>query len=212
MPDEAEIEQVRSALLGLCAPLHEAFRWADVTRERKNRLLADQSLYGWYATHTVRAYAHHRLARPRTRLGAWRLTGNHARNGELWLSDGSYSARVLHSQSKTEVPPPGPKAQRRAFYRNPPLRGIVQEPLFGPLGARLLLLWRMDPASHLASFRVVRPVGDWQWGNTAQVDMDFPLPRTAVDLSAMEFVLTDDVLEMDIPSSEEGADDRGIPG
>jgi hypothetical protein len=70
----------------------------------------------------------------------------------------------------------------------------------------------MDPASHLASFRVVRPVGDWQSGKTAQVDMDFPLPRTAVDLSAMEFALTDDVLEMDIPSSEEGADDRGLPG
>lgn len=207
MTNDLEVERVRAALLDLCEPLHDAFCWADLTRAERTPELRDQGLYGWHATHTVRAYAHHRLGE--SELGAWYLSGNHARNGELWLTDGQYRARVLHALSDKQVPPPGATLQRRAFYRNPALALIRAEPLFGPANDRLLLLWRVDGKSHVPIFRVVRPIGNWQWGERAQTDLDFILPRTAVDLGSLEFVPTDDELELEIPDGEEGAEHAG---
>ena len=43
---------------------------------------------------------------------------------------------------------------------------------------RLLLLWRINPKSHKTAFRVVRPIGDWKWGDRAQTDLEFFLPET----------------------------------
>ena len=207
MTNDAEVERVRAALQDLCEPLHDVFCWAGLMRAERTPELQDQAMYGWYATHTVRAYAHYKLGT--SDLGAWSLSGNHARNGELWLTDGQYRARVLHALSDKQVPPPGCNVQRRAYYRNPALATMLEIPLFGPVNDRLLLLWRMDPKMHIPIFRVVRPIGNWQWGESAQTDLDFILPRTAVDLSNLQFTPTDDGLELELPGNEEGAEDAG---
>jgi hypothetical protein len=202
-----EVERVRTALLDICEPMHEAFTWADTVRCKRMPELLDPVVYGWHATHTTRALAHHQLGR--SELGVWSLSGNHARNGELWLTDGEYRVRILHALSDQQVPPPGLNAARRAYYRNPPLTLGLPMPLFGPINDRLLLLWRVDGKTHEPSFRVVRPVGDWKWGANAQTDLDFFLPSTATALKDLEFTPTDEGLELQIPGDEDGGQDAG---
>jgi hypothetical protein len=201
----AEVERVRTALLDICEPLHEAFSWADTLRCKRMPELVDRGTYGWHATHTVRALAHYQL--DRSELGVWSLSGNHARNGELWLTDSKYRARVLHALSDEQVPPPGSNLERRAYYRNPALALGLPIPLFGPVNDRLLLLWRVDPKTHEPSFRVVRPVGNWKWGDRALTDLDFFLPSTAEELKRLQFTPSDEGLELEIPGDEGGAED-----
>lgn len=114
------VERVRSALLGLCEPLHDAFTWAEQLRRERLPELAEGPDYRWHATHTVRALAHHRLSQLNGELGGWKLSGNHSQNGALWLAEGSYRIRILHTLDECDVPPPGTNRARRAFYRNPP--------------------------------------------------------------------------------------------
>jgi hypothetical protein len=199
-----DVERVRTALEDLCEPLYDVFGWADMSAAERMPELGDRTTYGWYATHSVRALAHYKLGK--RDLGAWRLSGNHARNGELWLTDGQYRARVLHALSDKQVPPPGSNMARRAYYRNRSL-ALFPMPLFGPVNDRLLLLWRIDPESHAPIFRVVRPIGNWKWGDHALTDLDFILPQTAVDLHKLQFLPTDEGLELDIPAVEGGAED-----
>jgi hypothetical protein len=206
--NDNEVERVRTALEDLCEPLYEAFTWADVLRCERLPELADRQTYGWHATHTVRALAHLRL--DKSDLGVWSLTGNHARNGELWLSDGGYRARVLHAISDEQVPPPGTNFARKAYYRNIPLPLEWQLPLSEPFNDKLLLLWRVDPFSHKPAFRVVRPIGNWKWGHRAKTDLDFFLPETAADLRGLHFDPSDRGLEIDLPEEDEGgAEDAG---
>jgi hypothetical protein len=203
-----DIERVCEAIADLCEPLHDTFRWADETRRPE---LAEEPEYRWHATHTIRAYAHYRLGR--TGLGAWRLSGNHAQNGALWLSDGDYRVRVLHEPSEDKVPPAGHNGRRRAYYRNTPLEDLPQ-PLFGPPDDRLLVLWRINPESSSPIFRVVRPIGNWKFGTHAMTDLDFELPESADLLADLEFEPTDEGLELDIPEEQEGGstDAGGVTG
>lgn len=201
-----EVDRVLAALVDLCEPLHDCFCWADLRRCDALPELRELSVYAWHGTHTVRALAHHKLGV--ADLGKWRLSGNHARNGELWLTDGQYQARVLHALSDKQVPPPGGNTARRAYYRNLPLT-LFDLPLYGPVNDRVLLLWRIDPKSHNAAFRVVRPIGNWKWGERAQTDLDFILPRSAVDWGDLEWLPSDEGLELEIPAEEGGAEDVG---
>lgn len=202
-----EVERLRQAIAPLCEPLHSVFTWADKRRRTRLPELARGPEYRWHATHTTRALAHHRLRRAKRHnlnLGAWRLSGNHARNGELWLTDDNYRIRVLHALSEMDVPPPGTNATRRAYYRNAPLSEVRQ--LFGPDNDRLLALWRidLDAAETLPVFRIVRPIGEWNWGGHAQADISFVLPGTAEQLAGLRFEPSDEGLELDIPNETEG--------
>lgn len=202
MTNDDEVERVRTALEDLCEPLYEALTWADVVRCERLPELMDPRMYGWHASHTVRALAHVRLCE--ADLGVWSLMGNHAINGELWLTDGSYKARVLHALSDTEVPPPGKNRARKAYYWNVPLPLEWQEPLVGPFNDRLLLLWRIGQESHRPAIRVVRPIGNWKWGHREKTDLDFFLPETAADLRGLHFEPNDQGLEIDLPEEDEG--------
>jgi hypothetical protein len=51
------------------------------------------------------------------------------------------------------------------------------------------------------------PIGNWKWGDHALTDLDFTLPRTAVDLQKLTFIPSDEGLELDIPADEGGAED-----
>lgn len=202
------VERVRAAMLPLCEPLHDVFSWAEqLRRERLPELDGDAS-YRWHATHTVRAFAHLRLSQISSELGDWSLSGNHAQNGELWLTDGNYRARLLHGLNEHDVPPPGSNRARQAFYRNPPLAGLL--PLFGEANDKLLVLWRIDVATAAPCFRVVRPIGDWKWGAHQATDLDFVLPETIDELAGLRFDPTDEDLGLELPlDDEEGEEDAG---
>jgi hypothetical protein len=196
-----DVERVRSALLPLCEPLHDVFTWADQKRRRQLPELVEDQDYGWHATHTIRAFAHLRLTG--MDLHPWGLAGNHARNGELWLTDGDYRTRLLHAVRDSDVPPAGANTGRQAYYRNKPLFEVSpQARLIGPPDDRLLFVWRIDPKTGVPVFRVVRPIGNWKWGDHAQTDIDFVLPETAEDLAALEFEPSDEGMELDIPNED----------
>jgi hypothetical protein len=92
---------------------------------------------------------------------------------------------------------------RQAYYRNKPLFEIApQARLIGPPDDRLLFVWRIDPKTGVPIFRVVRPIGNWKWGDHAQTDIDFVLPETAEDLAALEFEPSDEGMELDIPNED----------
>ena len=80
-----DVERVRTALEDLCEPLHDVFCWADLQAAERMPELGDRGTYGWYATHTVRALAHYKLAQDRSWRPEFTLSGNRARNGELWF-------------------------------------------------------------------------------------------------------------------------------
>ena len=82
-------------------------------------------------------------------------------------------------------------------------------PLFGEANDRLLILWQIDPRSAAAGFRVVRPIGEWQWGSYQATDLDFPLPQTADKLADLAFEPTDEDLGLELPREEEGDNDAG---
>lgn len=211
---KGHVERVRSALLGLCEPLHDAFTWAEQLRRERLPELSKGPAYRWHATHTVRALAHYRLCQMSGEIGGWKLTGNHSQNGALWLTDGSYRARILHTLDECDVPPPGTNRARRAFYRNPLL--LDEMPLFGEANDKLLILWNINPTSVVVSFRVVRTIGNWTWVTPAKTDLDFPLPQTAEELADLAFEPSDEDLALELPSEEEEGegdnDASGIPG
>lgn len=195
-----EVERVRTAMADLCEPLHDVFAWAG---QRRAEALPELShaVYTWHGTHTIRALAHSRLLR--TNLGTWTLSGNHARNGELWLTDSDYSIRILHALKDNDVPPPGSNRARIAYYHNLPLP--LQGKLIGPPNDKLITLWRLDPKTGAPSFRVVRPIGKWRFGGNAEIDLDFALPETAIDLKGLFFEPADEGLdEIHLPKEEDG--------
>ncbi|WBB73490.1 hypothetical protein O7602_28120 [Micromonospora sp. WMMD1128] len=196
-----DVERIRAALTSLCEPLHDVFTWADQRRRAALPEFDEVAQYGWYATHSVRAFAHLRLGG--LHISPWGLAGNHARNGELWLTDGDYRVRLLHAVRDSDVPPAGSNAARQAYYRNPPLFTMLQQRLFGPPDDRLLFVWRIDPKTGVPTFRVVRPIGNWKWGDRAKTDIDFILPETAEDLAALEFEPSDEGMELSIPNEDE---------
>lgn len=204
-------ERVRSALLPLCEPLHDVFGWAEQVRRDRLPELDDDPRYRWHGTHTIRALAHYGLEQRHGQLGDWRLSGNHAQNGALWLTDGSYRVRVLHALNEDDVPPPGANATRKAFYRNAPLIGAVI-PLFGEPNDKLLALWRIEGKTGAPCFRVVRPIGDWRWGAHQATDLDFILPETTVELAGLKFEPSDDDLGLDLPLDDEKEREDGGGG
>ncbi len=208
------VERIRTALSDLCEPLHDTFAWAEQTRRARLPELIDSEFYGWHATHTIRALAHHKLreVKPGT-LGPWRLTGRHSQNGALWLTDSNYRVQLLHAHVDDHIPPPGTNAARQAYYNNPPLP--FQLPLGGEPNDRLLGIWRIDPVSAAPTFRIVRTIGRWKWGERAKVDLEFVLPETAEELTDLEFQPTDEGLDLWMPEAEdeEGGDDApGLSG
>lgn len=207
------VERVREALSDLCEPLHDAFTWAEATRRDRLPELDEPKMYAWHATHTIRALAHRRLREKKATLGEWKLSGNHAQNGALWLTDDNYRLRLRHAHVDDHIPPPGASAARQAYYSNPPLP--LQLPLIGDANDRLLGLWRVDAESGAPVFRIVRTIGPWKWGEKAKLDLEFVLPETAQELSDLEFQPTDEDLDLMMPDDEkeEGGDDaRGVSG
>ncbi|MFJ9659490.1 hypothetical protein ACIRPR_16220 [Streptomyces griseoflavus] len=195
-----EVARIRDATAQLCEPLHDTFAWA-VQRQRSQLPEMNGPAYGWIRTHMTRALVHSRLTSAAGSLGDWKLSGNHRRNGELWLTNDEYCTRLLHGFRDDHVPAPGPNRQRRAFYQNRPLTKFGQMTLLGPEDNDLLILWRID-AEGAPLFRVVRTIGTWRFGKEQLVDLDFPLLASASDLRDLHFEPQDEGLELELPNEE----------
>lgn len=195
-----EVAYIRDATAQLCEPLHDAFAWA-VQHQRTQVPELDGHTYGWIRTHMTRAFVHYCLASAAAKLGDWKLSGNHRRNGELWLTNDVYCTRLLHGFRADHVPAPGPNRKRRAFYQNRPLAKFGQPTLMGPEDNDLLILWRIDTEG-APLFRVVRTIGTWRFGKEQLVDLDFPLLASASDLRDLHFEPQDEGLELELPDEE----------
>lgn len=204
-------EHIRSLVSPLCEPLHEAFEWsADQAHRRRGDELAHDR-YNWLGTHLTRAFAHRRLViASDLAASGWKVTGNHGRNGELWLARGMTTLRVLHTNSARDVPRAGHNGARRAYYRNVPLFDVPGQ---GVLDfedcSRLLALWRVtNPATFEISIRVVRTLDEGTPGRRSELDFDLMLPRTADDMTDLEWFPSDD-LGIDLPGDDENEEGTG---
>lgn len=199
-----EADRVRKALIPVCEPLHDAFAVAEQVWQQRHPELSGEPEYRWCETHLLRAWAHYRLRQ--ADLSPWKLSGNHRRNGELWMTDDCYSIRVLHTHTMSFVPPPGTNPTRIAYYHNPPLG---PEPLFGPVNDKLLALWCIETNTGAPRIRIVRPIGAWTLGSTARTDLDFLLPETGAELQNLFFQPSDEGMQIELPDEQEGGEDVG---
>jgi hypothetical protein len=200
-------EHLVSVVSPLCEPLHDSFEWAaDLAHQRREGHLEGPE-YDWLGTHITRGLAHSKLAK-RDDLAGWRVTGNHARNGELWLRHGMTRLRLLHVTSEKDVPKPGANGARRAYFRNRALFDLpVQEALPIAGASKLLGLWRVvNPATFEVAFRIVRTLGEVTPGQRCLFDVEFMLPRTAPDMDDMEWSPTEDEDEFWLPGEEDEGD------
>lgn len=194
----------------LCEPLYDAFEWAaEQAHERRDPYLKLR-IFDWLGTHMTRAYAYQRLTTTED-LGGWKLTGDHRRNGELWLTNGTTRTRLLHTNSASEVPRAGHNTARRAYYRNPPLFDLPGQLALDLTedSSRLLTLWRVvNPATFEVAIRVVRPLGEGTTRKASRVDLDFMLPRAEQDMLNQEWFPSDEDMDIRLP----GEDDEEASG
>lgn len=203
----------------LCAPVYDALEWgAEQSKQRRAPVLL-KPLYDWLGTHSTRAFAHSRLAE--ADLGDWKLTGNHRRNGELWLANGMTRARILHTNSETRVPRAGHNGQRRAYYRNIPLFNpevpAQQQIDFEQDASKFLVLWRVvDPITFEVAIRVVRPLTPGSTHEACKVDIDFMLPRLGQNMLLTDWFPSDDDIQLpgdeDDLGEEASGDGNGMVG
>ncbi len=202
-------DYVWGKLAGLCEPLYEAFqKSAERVDDLTGEALPGRD-YEYAKTHLTRALAHRHLTTAGADLAGWRVTGNHQRNGELWLRHGMTRLRLLHTNSDKLIPVAGQSRPRRAYYRNTPLVQIPEQLVLDLAEqSQLIGAWRIvDRSTYEASIRVVRPISPGRF-EVAQVDvdLDFFLPRSADE--QLEFTPTDEDLRLDLSDGQDEGDDQ----
>lgn len=197
------VNRVVNAMTPLCEPLHDALAYGSARAKEALPELATQPDMVAVTTHLVRGLALLNLRE--ADLGDWRLIPLNNAGIQLALND--LRLRVLHEAPNGDVPPPGYTAARKAWYCNPLLsRGQPRE------SGNFLGIWSIGEAG-APSIRVVRPVGPWKLGSKEAIDLDFPLPSVAEDLSALSFTPVDDEIEIVLPGTEGDSEPQfGISG
>ncbi len=196
-------QRLLSALGPLCEPLHDSITTASMRVHERLPELSHPSMAPIFA-HVCRGLT--RMSLEGRTFGGWTVLDGQNNVG-LTLIMGPYSLRMLHQPANGAVPPPGRNRARRAYCLNPTL----SEDLFPP-GDRLLGLWACD-AHDAVHIRVIRPIGTWSFGGQARADLDFDLPKTAIELEDLAFDGADeDDLFIALPSLEESTDesDRAV--
>ncbi|MEV6738630.1 hypothetical protein AB0N14_17545 [Streptomyces sp. NPDC051104] len=184
-PEDARF--ITEAITPLAAPLHEALE--------QGRLNADDH------------YDRHEMTGRRFLKGRTDLTRDHALahllrqdlagwspsrrgSGRIHLSRNAMSIRLLHrSPFGDSVPPPGKNRARINYYRNP-----VPD-LIGVEASQLLAVWDVDEKGEVV-IRVVRPTRSFKAGAVSTSDYDLLLPRSAEDLSKLEFISSDEEIDL----------------
>lgn len=208
--DTAGIQVVKAALEPLCGELHEIFSASVSTANsirRANGLT--ESVYNSLGADLTRALVHSRIE-DRGGIDTWQLAGNHNLRGQLLLRSRMMRVRFLHEASGA-IPPAGGNVARRAYYRNPP---FGQTRAFDAESSNLLAIWQIDDPELLSiRFRIVRPISDTSRWRREEVDLDldFNLPDTTMDLSRLEFEQVDEELMLELPyeAKEDGDDEAG---
>jgi hypothetical protein len=191
----ADAQYITEATTDLAVPLHDALD--------KGRLVAHEHYdkhkmngHGYTKGRTDLTRDHARRLLSSEDLGGWEL--RKTVSGRILLANGLMLIRVLHGAPFADTPPPGRNQARVSYYRNPTLD------LFGVESSRLLAVWTNDTKTGELSIRIVRPVGAWSLGRNAKTDIDFTLPRSAEDLTKIEFIPNDEdfVLPFELDSDE----------
>lgn len=195
----------------LCAPLHEEIASAaeDVAAVRELLDIRGRD-YAWAGTHLIRAVMQRRLAS--RDLGGWTVTGRVANNGPVWLYRGFTTLRVLHDGPFD--PAPGKNVSRREYFQNTPLFTLPEQ-LVIPAAeeSKYLAVWRVrDPVTFEIGIDVLRPIGIWNYGAAARVDLLFSLPSTDERLDELAFTPSDNEILFELPSEGEASDEPGMRG
>lgn len=196
MIDSRELRShVLELLSPVCEPLHELWERATARAIAHHREYG-VALGGWQQTHLARIHMH-------TLVGAEPLPGlrlvEPCRNGRLmFAAQDDSTLRLLHG-SHGVVPAPGKNLARIRYYE----QGQLSIP-YGFVG-NLLGIWWAD-AEGGVTIRVVRPVGRWEFGAKAKVDLDLILPRTSQEFEGLEFRPDDVGLDLDVPTREVAAE------
>jgi len=198
MATPSEVAFLVEAVAPLCEPLHAAFEKASDLAE-SHFIEYDMTGTTYARERTDLTRAHGRRLLMKSKIGDWKVTKT--TNGQLSLSGGTLSARIMHVGPAGMLPVAGTNAARVSYYCNPPAN------LFGVEGSRLLLPWTIDPETGEIVFRVVRPIGVWGYRERAKVDVDFILPPNSADLSSMQFVPDDNAIELPFGDGEETEDE-----
>ena len=187
------------ALVPLCEPAHDSLASAHaIAAERLPELMAHNRVRPTFI-HALRGFAY--LELEKRDLGPWRLVPQN--NTGIALAHGHVSLRLLHMPRGGSVPAPGSNPRRRRAYANPTL-----DLWEVPERDDLIGLWAESPRGAI-DIRVVRPIGGWNFGSAARVDLDFMLPAYGADLSSMSFASVDEDIEVSMP--HEG-DSSGLAG
>jgi hypothetical protein len=124
----------------LVETLHDAFEVARY-RIENDYLGLCRNNQDWLRTHNLRGLTYQQLADIQL-PEHWTLTGNHQRNGQIFLAYGSgeMTLRFMHTFPAGETPIAGHNQARRAWYTQRALSEIA-DPLHMP-PQRLLLVWQ----------------------------------------------------------------------
>ncbi|MEU0338264.1 hypothetical protein ABZ092_04545 [Streptomyces bobili] len=127
-------------------------------------------------------------------------------SGRILLSRNAMSIRLLHrSPFGDSVPPPGKNRARINFYRNP------APDLIGVEASQLLAVWDVDKNGEVI-IRVVRPTKSFRAGAVSTSDYDLLLPRSAEDLSKLEFVSSDEEINLGFLFEDDEEQEEGEEG
>jgi hypothetical protein len=202
-PEDGKI--IMEAVGPLCEPVHgcgnRAWDFADLHFSEHG--MSEREHLGGRA-HLARYHFRRELA-AWPDLGGWRLCPPRP-NGEIVLSLAALRMRFLRPgpvPSDMLPPPPGHNRARINYYRNPKIN------LYGALGSALICLWAVDDETKQLRFRIVRTTAGWRNGQKPIIDIDFELPRSASEMSGMEWEPQDPGLDFPFLGKEAGNDDAG---
>ncbi|MGH3795287.1 MAG: hypothetical protein ACRDSP_10390 [Pseudonocardiaceae bacterium] len=204
-PEECKI--VGNALRGLCGTLQQPGKTAWDTADRvflELELPEDDHKGGraHLARHVLR-----RGLRRATDLDGWHLPRGCTPNSELKLCRDTMTLKILRPGFRRDsVPHPGPNRARMYYYRNPLLN------LYDADGSNLIGVWTIDKETGEFHVRVVRPTKPWKALGREDVDIDFILPDSSVDLESLEFIPSDEAIPLPFEFDENEGEEGGHVG
>ncbi|MGW3931129.1 hypothetical protein ACWECC_23930 [Streptomyces microflavus] len=201
-PEDARL--ITEAITPLAAPLHEALEEGrQNAHDHYDRHKMTDRRFGKGRTDLTRDHALAYLLKQD--LAGWKPSRRGS--GRIHLSRNAMSVRLLHrSPFGDAVPPPGKNRARINYYRNP------KPDLIGVEASHLLAVWDVDAKGEIV-IRVVRPTKSFRAGAISTSDYDLLLPRSAEDLSKLEFFSSDEEINLgflfeDDEEQEEGEEGR----
>lgn len=199
---EDDFKFLKRALAPVIRPLYDCLdKAAAIADDHFAEYSMELAEYRPSAAHLARAHARRLLNDKQTRgeIDPWVLAAPQP-NVQICLAWELLRLRLLRPDGPA-VPKPGPNQARIAYFSN------LHAQLFGIGGSKLLGLWAPDGAGEI-QVRIVRTVGEVRHRPRVPVDIDFWLPRSAEDLSSLEFEPSDDGIDVELPFAASDEDEE----